>query len=255
MRKHIDTVSSVKSKMYTLAQDDSSAEARGRDSYEEGRRIANAWGRQARKLLGLDDDAAVRVGLAARILYEIGVEFLPALNFDRPVPLNSQWEGIVGLEKLYAKGCHLPDKLRSLFGDAYGANLLDIIRNGALVCGSPEMSRMFSGCDDMAAIVPPRPSAVALLTVLSVTREWGEYLRKLTEGFAGLAEWVSRCPSTVERMCRLLVHGYLLASSLLECVVLFEYAAWRSKQVAKRPPDRKPDRQRKTKRDSGPSAP
>ena len=45
------------------------------------------------------------------------------------------------------------------------------------------------------------------------------------------AGWVSRRPTTAERMCRLLVHGYLLASSLLECIVLFEYAAWRYAQA------------------------
>lgn len=245
MRKSTGTVRPIKPRIVARARDDIGAETRGRDIYEEGRRIADAWEQQAKKLLDVDGDAAVCVGLAARILYEIGVEFLPALKFDRPVPLDAEWGDAVGLERLHARGCHLPDKLRSLFGDAYGANLVDIIRSEALACGSPEMSRMFSGCDAMAAIVPPRPSAVSLLTVLSITREWRDYLRRLTEGFSGLAELVSKRPNTVERMCRLLVYGYLLASSLLECVVLFEYAAWRGKQVAKRAPDCKSDRQRK----------
>ena len=238
MRKNRDTTASNRPAARRATQIAPGPEARVRDSYDEGLRIGDVWQEQARKLLGLDDDRAVCVGMAARIFYEIGTEFLPALRFDQPVKLGSHWEEEVGLEKLYSSGRHLPNKLRSLFGDAHGADLLDIIRDEALACDDPEAARRFVGCDSMAAIVPARPSAVTLLTVLSIPREWRDYLRDLTRGFAGLAEWVSKRPTTVERMCRLLVHGYLLASSLMECIVLFEYAAWRGSRIADRPSTR-----------------
>jgi hypothetical protein len=242
MQKKQNTVDSIRTKSHRKTRADVGPRIRNRDYYAEGRHIANTWEKQAKKLLEFNDDKAICAGMAARIFYEIGTEFLPMLRFDRPVKLDSQWEKEVGLEQLYSKGYHLPNKLRTLFGDAaYGANLVDLIRDDAFICLDNKMSR-FSGMDNMATIIPPRPSTVMLLTMLSIPREWNAYLRKLTQGFAALAEWVSKRPTTVERMCRLLVHGYLLSSSLLECIVLFEYAAWRSKQITKETPVRKSGR-------------
>ena len=229
-------------------EDGDRAASVGHDWYEEGGRIADAWEEQAEAILGLDGDQSVCVGMAARILHQIGMEFLPQLDFQQPVKLDSRWEAVVGLETLYAKGCHLPDKLRTLFGDAYGANLLDIIRDGVFIGATPEATLMVSGYDSMAAIIPPRPSLTGLLTVLSITPEWRRYMREIAQGFAGLADWISRRPPTAERMCRLLVHGCLLASSLLECIVLFEYAAWRSTLVINLASGRKPEKARGPRR-------